>query len=52
MGEKPAEMSFEVMTSQIVKDIVAAEKLRALEALNREAAPIERRGARANQYSS
>ncbi|KAE9396073.1 hypothetical protein BT96DRAFT_997116 [Gymnopus androsaceus JB14] len=52
MGEKPAEMSFEVMTSQLVKDIVAAEKLRALEAINREAAPIERRGARANQYSS
>lgn len=52
MGEKPSEISFEVMTNQLVKDIVAAEKLRALEAINREAAPIERRGARIHQYSS
>ncbi|KAH7871820.1 uncharacterized protein C8R40DRAFT_1256268 [Lentinula edodes] len=45
MAEKPLDMPFETMSNQVANDIVAAEKLRILEALNREVIP-ERRGAR------
>ncbi|KIK57795.1 hypothetical protein GYMLUDRAFT_228917 [Collybiopsis luxurians FD-317 M1] len=50
MAEKPPDMPFEVMTVQLVKDIIAAEKLRALEMSNKEAVPDRR--ARVALYSS
>ncbi|KAF9075268.1 hypothetical protein BDP27DRAFT_1315801 [Rhodocollybia butyracea] len=42
MAEKPPETSFEIMTNQIAKDIIAAEKLRALEVINKEIVPERR----------
>ncbi|KAJ4487923.1 hypothetical protein J3R30DRAFT_3280032 [Lentinula aciculospora] len=42
MAEKPPDITFEVMSNQVMKDIVATEKLRILEAINKEVNPERR----------
>ncbi|KAJ3845083.1 hypothetical protein F5878DRAFT_655339 [Lentinula raphanica] len=42
LSEKPSDISFEAMSNQVAKDIIATEKLRTLEVLNREVASERR----------